>query len=91
MAPQPSDGIITNYETRISDYDRGITQLKREIELKDQLITQLQNENGWLKSEYSKVNDALNRFLLPPVKTSFWDRFRWKKEVSPVGESRAAA
>jgi len=56
-----------------------ISKLILEIELKDKLITQLQNENGFLKQEYAKATEMLNRFLLPSPKRSFWDRLRHKK------------
>ena len=56
-----------------------ISKLTLEIELKDKLIAQLQNENGFLKQEYAKATETLNRFLLPSPKRSFWDRLRHKK------------
>ena len=66
-----------------------VSKLTLEIELKNTLIAQLQNENGFLKQEYMnlkqeyvKVNDKLESFLLPvplptlPTKKSLWDKLR---------------
>jgi hypothetical protein len=57
------------------------SKLTLEIELKDKLIEQLQNENAFLKQEYAKATETLNRSLLsPPQKMSIRDRLRRRSE-----------
>lgn len=62
-----SNGHYTDNNDKVMrDNENKLLSLTLEIDLKDKLITQLQSENGFLKQEYAKATEALNRFLLPP-------------------------
>jgi len=41
---------------------------------KELVITEVTNQNNWLRGEYAKLNDRLNALLLPPPKRSIWDK-----------------
>ena len=63
--------------------NKQIEHLNEIITIRENEITELREREGFLRMEYSKCNDRLNRYLLPevaPPRRSFWDRFRRKKE-----------
>jgi len=41
---------------------------------KEVVITEISNQNNWLRGEYAKLNDRLNALLLPAPKRSIWDK-----------------
>ena len=70
---------IISLTQQLKDIEKDMDALKSQLELKEQLTSQLKSENGFLRQEYAKATETLNKFLLPPPsKKSFWDRFRRK-------------
>jgi uncharacterized coiled-coil protein SlyX len=54
-----------------------IDQLKAELAVKDATIEQQREELGYLRLEFSKVNNALSQRLLAEAKPKgFWARLR---------------
>lgn len=94
LNPQPNKELSAEYENKLSKFQKDvgqhqttITQLHHEIESKNILIEQLQNrmtelksENMHLWGEYSKINDTVNRLLLPPPKQSIWVRLGLRRK-----------
>lgn len=71
--------------TTTRDYElitKDLENARAIIEGKDALIEELRTNEGYLRAEFSKCNERLNRFLLPEVtetKRSFWSRFKRSK------------
>jgi len=68
-------------------YGMGLTQPTEEIEHLNSRITMLEQqlrdkegELGYLRQEYSKLNEAVTQRLLPEVRVGFWRRVFPKKE-----------
>lgn len=68
---------ITYHEQLLNDKDVIIKD-------KDAVISEITNQNNWLRGEYAKLNDRLNALLLPAPKRSIWDKLlrRNKSNVS---------
>lgn len=76
--------LLADGETRLKQaitYHEQLLKNKDEI-IKDReaLITELTNQNNWLRGEYAKLNDRLNALLLPPPKKSIWDRLGLRRK-----------
>jgi hypothetical protein len=52
---------LINYA--LTDNENEVSQLKREIELKDALIEQLRNENGFVKESFASQTHMAGRLL----------------------------
>ena len=63
----------------IGHLQEAIDYQKQLLADKETVITELTNQNNWLRGEYGKLNDRLNAFLLPPPKKHWWDALRRKK------------
>jgi hypothetical protein len=48
----------------LTDNENEVSQLKREIELKDALIEQLRDENGFVKESFTSQTDMAGKLLL---------------------------
>jgi hypothetical protein len=48
----------------LTDNENEVSRLKREIELKDALIEQLREENGFVKESFASQTDMAGRLLL---------------------------
>lgn len=81
-AMRDNESHINSLKLQLKDNEKEIGDLTNKLEWNEQLITQLQSENGFLKQEYAKATETLNKFLLPQAqpKKSFWDRFRRKNK-----------
>jgi hypothetical protein len=53
---------LINYA--LTDNENEVSQLKREIELKDALIEQLRDENGFVKESFASQTHMAGRLLL---------------------------
>jgi hypothetical protein len=53
---------LINYA--LTDNENEVSQLKRELELKDALIEQLRNENGFVKESFASQTHMAGRLLL---------------------------
>ncbi|MGA7076586.1 MAG: hypothetical protein WBZ42_08615 [Halobacteriota archaeon] len=53
---------LINYA--LTDNENEVSQLKREIELKDALIEQLRDENGFVKESFASQTNMAGRLLL---------------------------
>jgi hypothetical protein len=53
---------LINYA--LTDNENEVSQLKREIELKDTLIEQLRDENGFVKDSFTSQTHMAGRLLL---------------------------
>jgi len=51
------------------------------IKDKDVVITEITNQNNWLRGEYAKLNDRLNALLLPAPKKSIWDKILRRNKI----------
>jgi vacuolar-type H+-ATPase subunit I/STV1 len=70
------------YGMGLTQPNETITELTGRITTLEQQLRDKENELGYLRTEYSKLNDALSQRLLAEPKKSFWDRMfgRSKKE-----------
>jgi len=50
------------------------------IKDKDTIITEITNQNNWLRGEYAKLNDRLNALLLTPPKNSIWEKLGLRRK-----------
>jgi vacuolar-type H+-ATPase subunit I/STV1 len=67
------------YSTGLTQPNETITELTGRITTLEQQLRDKENELGYLRQEYSKLNDALSQRLLAEPKKSFWDFFRRSK------------
>lgn len=74
---------VTGLQQTIEQQKQLLDDKEVIIKDKDTVITEMTNQNNWLRGEYAKLNDRLNALLLPAPKKSIWDKIL-RREPSKV-------
>lgn len=71
---------------KLKDKDEQLVEKLKDkdaiIRDKEVVITEISNQNNWLRGEYAKLNDRLNALLLPAPKRGIWDKILRRKTAS---------